>query len=65
MIIYEVSEEESRNDEIGSYTSYGITAVDNKTNETVMKISDVFTDKRTAESYAVLFNEEGLDIIHC
>lgn len=64
MIIYEISEEESENEEIGSYTSYGITAVENETNTTVLRIPDVFTDRHTAEKYAVMFNKESLDIIH-
>ena len=64
MIIYELSEEELTNNEIGSYKSYGITAIDNSTNRTVLKISDVFTDKHTAEKYVILFNNEKLDIIH-
>lgn len=64
MVQYVVDEEELFNPEIGNYTTFGITAVDNNSKEVICSISDVFVDRNKAESFVRLFNEAELDVIH-
>lgn len=64
MAIYILAEEKLFNLEIGSYTAFGITALDNNSKKVICSVSDVFVDRKRAEMFIRLFNEAKLDVIH-
>lgn len=64
MIKYEAFEETFNTGTLNSYIAFGVRAVDTIGNTEVVSISDVFTDRKTAEYYTELFNTHKLELIH-
>ena len=49
---------------IGTYTAYGVSAIDTATNKEVAFMSDVFLDEKSAENFTCVCNKNKLDVIH-
>lgn len=64
MNIYKIVEEHLNNPECGCYTTFGICVYNDKTNETVCCVSDVFLEKERATEFVRICNESNLDIVH-
>ena len=64
MIKYEVVEEHLNTLESGSYTAYGICAIDSETDEIAEKVSDVFLSYENAIHFANAINEAQLELAH-
>jgi hypothetical protein len=60
---YEIIAERLRCEDEGYYDAYGVLVKDDSGNER-LRISDVFTDKKTAEEFVCRCNRLELDIIH-
>lgn len=63
MVTYELVEENHKSI-LGHYTSFGIKAFENFSEEKIIYIEDVFNDIETAKECIALFNDEQLDLIH-
>lgn len=64
MIRYEAFEETFNKGKFNSYVAFGVRAVETTGNTEVISISDVFTDRKTAEYFAELFNTQKLELVH-
>ena len=64
MVTYQVIEETLWNEEFGSYTAFGICAYEGKYETALVRISDLFFERASAENFVRLCNKNGLSIIH-
>lgn len=64
MIIYQAVKENHNDIEFGAYVSYGINAVDSRTNEVVKRVHDVFVSESKAKEFISQCNKYELSPIH-
>lgn len=64
MIIYKPVKQILNCEYIGTYTTYGVSAVDTTANKEVALISDVFLYEKQADDFTRLCNKNKLDLIH-
>lgn len=64
MIIYQAVKENHNDMECGTYVSYGIYAVDSRTDQIVKQVHDVFVSESKAEKFISQCNKYELSPIH-
>ena len=63
MIIYKPVKQILNREYIGTYTAYGVSAIDTATNKEVAFMSDVFLDEKSANNFTCVCNKNKLDVI--
>jgi hypothetical protein len=61
MVTYQVFEEKLFNDELGDYTTFGISILKAECNEVIERIHDAFPNLATADRLVRLCNLQALD----